>query len=62
MTRALLNRIRALEDRSGAAAVPGVVLFPGQEPPAGWIGPVVRVQVVDSSKPSHDHNSDDPSV
>ena len=52
MSRALLNRIRALEDRSGAQAVPGVVLFPGQDPPAGWAGPVIRVQVVDGSRPS----------
>lgn len=52
MSRALLNRIRALEDRSGAQAVPGVVLMPGQEPPAGWGGPVIRVQVMDCSKPA----------
>ena len=50
MTRAMLNRIRALEDRSGAQAVPGVVLLPGQEPPAWWTGPVVRVAVVDGRK------------
>lgn len=52
MTRALLNRIAKLEDRSGAAAVPAVVLMPGQAPPAGWTGPVIRVQVVDGSRPS----------
>ena len=50
MTRALLNRIAKLEDRSGAAAVPAKVLMPGQEPPAGWTGPVVQVQVVDGRR------------
>lgn len=59
MSRALLNRIRALEDRRGEVAVPGVVLFPGQEPPAGWTGPVIRVQVIDQRMPSHDQKSDD---
>lgn len=57
--RALQARLSRLEDRSGAQASAGVVLFPGQEPPAGWAGPVIRVQVVDGSRPSHDQKSDD---
>ena len=40
---------RAVEDRKPMA--PWVVLFPGQEPPEGHKGNVVRIRVIDASKP-----------
>ena len=51
--KAFFRRLKALEDRCSTAAVPaaGVVLYPGQDPPTNFDGPVIRLQIVDARKP-----------
>ena len=52
MRRTLERRFEKLTQRAedGRPAAPWLVLFPGQEPPEGHTGPVVRVQVIDGRK------------
>ena len=53
MSRAMLHRLQRLEERIEDSKPPerGIVCMPGQEVPAGFTGPVVRVVVVDGRKP-----------
>lgn len=53
MNRVLLRRVVKLEERAdaGKPPAPALVLFPGEEPPKGFTGPVVRIQVIDGRKP-----------
>ena len=53
MSRAMFRRVQRLEDAIEDSKPPerGIVCMPGQEPPEGFRGPVVRVVVFDGRKP-----------
>lgn len=53
MSRVLLRRVVKLEQLAddGKPPVPALILFPGQEPPEGFAGPLVRIRVIDGRKP-----------
>lgn len=52
MSRVLLRRVIKLEQRAddGKPPVPALILFPGQEQPEGFTGPLVRIQIIDGRK------------
>jgi len=53
MSRAMFHRMQRLEEsiKDGKLPERGIVCMPGQEPPEGFTGPVVRIVVFDGRKP-----------
>ena len=53
MSRAMFRRVLRLEQCIEDSKPPerGIVCMPGQEPPEGFTGPVVRIVVVDGRRP-----------
>lgn len=52
MSRAMFRRLQRIEERIEDSKPPerGIVCMPGQEPPEGFRGPVVHVEIVEGRR------------